>query len=746
MSSKPSSSMELLAPVGSVGAFEAAFSEGADAVYVGAPGFNARSLKRDLSFSDIAGMVDYAHRNEKRVYIAMNSLVKENDVVDALKSLSIFEQMEPDALIVQDLGLFHLAKTYFPSLSLHASTLLSVNNSTAAGFLTKAGFDRVVLARELSLKEMQQIVSKSEAELEVFIHGAMCFSYSGLCLFSSMHGGKSSLRGKCVQPCRRNYQLQSGKKKRSVSSSKKEKGSYFFSMNDLSGVDYLENLKSIGVVSLKIEGRLKSVEYVRKTVRAYKQLLNTLGASEKEKRSAYNEAQRLLEESMGRKRSGGFFVTGNKDVISPHLSGVAGVFLGKTEKRYYIDRAKKGISFQVVLKRDLQAGDRVRFQDERNDLRESFTVKELFLRKKRIQKGIKGQRVSILVPGLVETGQKKELQGLFFLVDIKDRKKRVFSPKRSLGKNKKIVSDDRKVTNIIRDVNWVENISPVKRGGSYETKSYGHKWKKGKINWWVRVENLPSPNHKLPVVAVKLLVPLNKKNVENIASFHQKAVHVWPNLIWELPAIIHENEQQWFAEQIGKLKAKGFTSFQIGHLSQHSFFFNENQNDGFSLYGNYTLNVLNSSTLTIGSEYGLQGMLFSVETDHANLKSTLRSFRLSAEQRRVRTQVGMYVYGKPPLFTSRSTSSHLKTPKKIVSPKGERFVLDQQKAITRVYAEKPLVLLPYIYEMQEFGVDYFVLDIGHDSLYRTSLVINDWLHKGIIPRGALEGNYVKGLA
>ncbi|RWX46284.1 Peptidase family U32 [Candidatus Electrothrix communis] len=244
---KKKSTMELLAPAGSFPAFEAALEAGADAVYVGAPGFNARALSRDFSFAEIGSMIRQARKQGVKLYIAMNSLVKESELPAALEALSCFEALRPDALIIQDLGLLYLARTWFPDLPLHASTLMSVHNSLGAEELTKLGFERVVLARELTIDEMATIHRKTGAELEVFIHGAMCFSYSGLCLFSSMHGGKSSLRGQCVQPCRRHYSWQRPGKQtapppHSKGNQKEKSGSaagYLFLMNDLCGIDML---------------------------------------------------------------------------------------------------------------------------------------------------------------------------------------------------------------------------------------------------------------------------------------------------------------------------------------------------------------------------------------------------------------------------------------------------------------------------------------------------------------------------
>ena len=198
--------MELLAPAGTVETFGAALDGGADAVYVGAPGFNARNLARDVRIEEIGAMIEHCHRLNKKLYIAANSLILERELPLVIENLALLQELRPDALIVQDLGLIRLVRQYFPELKLHGSTLTTVHNSDGVRFQAELGCERVVLARELTLKEIGTIASgRGRTELEIFIHGAMCFSYSGLCLFSSYLGGKSGLRGRCVQPCRRAY-------------------------------------------------------------------------------------------------------------------------------------------------------------------------------------------------------------------------------------------------------------------------------------------------------------------------------------------------------------------------------------------------------------------------------------------------------------------------------------------------------------------------------------------------------------
>ncbi|MEE4314989.1 MAG: peptidase U32 family protein, partial [Desulfofustis sp.] len=262
--------MELLAPAGTRENFLVAIEAGADAVYLGAPRLNARNLARDISLDEIGALIDFAHDRHRKVYIALNSLVRESDLSLVLETLAELEAIGPDALIVQDLGLIQLVRRFFPSLRLHASTLMSTHNREGIALLARLGRARAVLARELTLEELATLARSSSIELEVFIHGAMCFSYSGLCLFSSYFGGQSGLRGNCVQPCRRKYSVVGGKGR----SGGAGRGGYFFSMNDLEGLVLVPELKRIGIASLKIEGRLRSATYVNRVVSAYRLVID----------------------------------------------------------------------------------------------------------------------------------------------------------------------------------------------------------------------------------------------------------------------------------------------------------------------------------------------------------------------------------------------------------------------------------------------------------------------------------------
>ena len=258
------SQTELLSPAGDFETALAAFDAGADAVYCGLADFSARAFAKNLSFEDLGHLVRFAHAKGKKVYVTFNTLVDEVDVEQAVETLSRLEEIGPDALIVQDLGVARLCRRHFPALALHASTQLVAHNLEGVLALKDVGFTRVVLARELSLAEIASISKRCGGlELECFIHGALCYSISGLCLFGAMEKGRSGNRGKCPYCCRMGYG--------------QPVNPFIFSMKDLRLGENVRKLVDAGVVSLKIEGRMKSALYVAAVTKFYRQILDSRG-------------------------------------------------------------------------------------------------------------------------------------------------------------------------------------------------------------------------------------------------------------------------------------------------------------------------------------------------------------------------------------------------------------------------------------------------------------------------------------
>jgi len=741
---KQVSSMELLAPAGSFGAFEAALKEGADAIYIGAPDLNARALSRDFSYSEIDGLVCEAHKSGVKLYIAMNSLVKEDEIETAVEGLAYFDQIKPDALIIQDLGLFKLAQTYFPELSLHASTLMSVHNSLSVKKMSELGFKRVVLPRELTLKEIKNIYDKTGAELEVFVHGAMCFSYSGLCMFSSMFGGKSSLRGRCVQPCRRRYSWQ--RKKGHVKKGKQTEkdGGYLFSMNDLSGIDLIHELRSAGVSSLKIEGRLKSAEYVRKTVRAYRLLLDD--QSEQGPSSAKKkEARRYLDEAMGRRRSSGFFLSQKpSEAVTPNLSGNTGMSVGRVLKLDVVPMrgGVHRVTLTVDLIRDINAGDRLRLHDERSGDRIGFSLQTMKAGNRQVKQASTGQKVHLEFLDKELRPRKGPFKGSLFKVDVSSGRSGEQKAKKFFqNKYKKTLKPDERKIGHVLDACFTPS-----------AKTMGRQVKPGRgsrLPTWVRISSLRDRQYRLPVVPERFIVPLDHENIDLLRSAPAKLRRFDQEIIWSLPPIIQEDRLSWFKKATERLIKDNFAAFQLGHFSQVGFF------DAYiaagkelQLFGYYTFNVLNSLALKACYEQHLSSVQFSLETDENNLDLAMRHYRSSATPvsgKNKHLAVGMYVFGRPPLFTARLDDSHYKYGQRFVSPKKELFALDRSEGVTSARSVQPFSLLDQTKELENCGVNYLVVDLSTGNIKRNITELIALSNKYGKKLDIMSGNFKSGL-
>lgn len=256
---------ELLAPAGSLEAFIAAVENGADAVYLGGKQFNARAYADNFSEETMRDLIAYAHERNIKTFVTLNTLLFQEELSKVIPYIEGLYTMGTDGVIVQDYGIIQLLNEYFPNFRKHASTQMTVHDSRTVQELTKLHINRVVLSREMSLPEVQAIACQTEAELEVFVHGALCFCYSGQCLMSSFIGGRSGNRGRCAQPCRKVYKTASY-----------PKGRYELSLKDNASLSLLKDLMKSGVKSFKIEGRMKRPEYVGLVTRIYRKAMDAV--------------------------------------------------------------------------------------------------------------------------------------------------------------------------------------------------------------------------------------------------------------------------------------------------------------------------------------------------------------------------------------------------------------------------------------------------------------------------------------
>ncbi|HIG0362125.1 U32 family peptidase [Clostridium sporogenes] len=362
--------IELLAPAGNMESLYAAVQAGADAVYMGGSKFSARAYANNFDDEQLKDSINYCHLYGVKVYITVNTLIKEEEIKEAINYIGFLYSIGVDALIIQDTGITKLIKENLPDFEIHASTQMTVHNGEGAIFLKELGFKRIVLSRELSLKEIEYISKELDVETEIFVHGALCICYSGQCLMSSILGGRSGNRGRCAQPCRLPYTLINEK-------DNKETKGYLLSPKDICNIENMEDLIKAGATSFKIEGRMKKPEYVAGVVRGYRKAIDAVIDKENFERE---KNKKELMQLFNREGFSKAYIYGNKgkDMMAYSFPKNTGLPLGKVNK----DKS-------IKLEENLRIKDGIRNGDK------GFTVSSIIKDNKEVEKAYKGDLVKI---------------------------------------------------------------------------------------------------------------------------------------------------------------------------------------------------------------------------------------------------------------------------------------------------------------------------------------------------------------
>ena len=382
--------IELLAPAGNMECLKASVMAGCDAVYLGGNHFGARAFSKNFSREEIVQAINYCHLYGVKVYIKVNTLIYDDEVEEFLRYIEFIHKNNVDAVLIQDLGMFDLVRKTYPELEIHASTQMHINNLDGVKLMEELGMKRVVLPRELSLEEIKEIKDNSTIELEVFVHGALCVSYSGQCLMSSLIGGRSGNRGACAGSCRLKYDVvdEDGKKL--------NKFSYPLSMKDLNSLENVGNLIESGVSSLKIEGRMKSVEYVYMVVSMYREAIDSYYKTGK---VMIDEDKFLkLKKIFNREYTKGFLGgANNSDVINGYSPNHMGVVIGK------VIGYDKGMA-TICLSDNLVIGSGLRVIGRNKDV--GILVNEFYINNKLVKEAKCGDTIKIRVNDKVEVNDK----------------------------------------------------------------------------------------------------------------------------------------------------------------------------------------------------------------------------------------------------------------------------------------------------------------------------------------------------
>ena len=389
---------ELLAPAGSWEALVAAVQNGADAVYLGGKLFNARHSASNFDNEAMARAVEYAHIRGVKIYVTVNILLANHELEEALSFLHFLHNTGVDAVILQDLGLAKLAKETIPELTLHASTQMTVHNTAGVELMQQSGFDRIVLARELELGEIAAIKSETGADLEAFIHGALCVCYSGQCLMSSLIGGRSGNRGKCAQPCRLQYQLVDQRGRNLADPG--QVGEYLLSPRDINTSAQIPQLIAAGINSFKIEGRMKRPEYVATVIRTYRNLIDR-ALEDSEGFFVEENESRELAQIFNRDFSPGYFL-GNpgRDLMSYKRPNNRGVRLGRVK-----GFNAKNKTLEILLEEPLRLGDGIEVWVSEGG-RTGIEVSSMLVYGKPAEYAEAGTLVGLSIPGKIRPGDR----------------------------------------------------------------------------------------------------------------------------------------------------------------------------------------------------------------------------------------------------------------------------------------------------------------------------------------------------
>jgi collagenase-like PrtC family protease len=661
---------ELLAPAGSLEAFFAALDHGADAVYCGLKEFSARARARNFTLTDVERMTTYAHSQKKHLYITLNTLIKEAELPRLVDVLASLAAIPVDGLIIQDLGVWRLARLHFPQLPLHASTQMTVHNAAGVKMLEQMGFTRAVLARELSLAEIAEVRSQTTIELEHFVHGALCFSISGQCLFSSALTGASGNRGRCAQPCRRRLH------------NRKQPG-YHFSTSDLSAIELLPQLLKAGVMSFKIEGRMKSAEYVARVVAAYRLMLD---AHENQRKSALQEAAEHLELSFGRQATKGFLTgfvpTGIADSAQ---HGGLGRHLGDVV-------SLRGGMIGFTAKERLHVGDRIRIQPQNDQAGIGFTVRELFWEKKKVKVVKAGDFVQVKIPekGFFRVGDAVLKVGgrpLFTLSPeacLERLAKVLVAPETDAHEKKQL---DSSVSNALASL--LPEIAP-------ETT---------RQEITVRGRDLRDINllDNSPQVA-RLELPLNPGNIAALQGAQYPLSPPKERLIWEIPAMLFGPDWTEYRRGVQMLYGLGYRQFRVNNLGHIPLF------AGLAdvvLLGGFRCYTLNSQAALAWQELGLAELTLSLEDERANISDLTH--------RPLTIPLALTVYSPVTLLLSRIPIKGLRSGNVLHSDNDEIYRIFTDTGLTEVMHGRDFSLLGYLQEIKEIGCARIIVDLSQCS-------------------------------
>ena len=799
--------VELLAPVGSFEALKAAVQNGANAVYLGGKDFGARASANNFDRDELKDAVKYAHIRGVQVFVTTNTLRKENEIEDFLEYVKFLYDIDVDAIILQDIGMARLIKRELPDFELHASTQMVAHSLEDVKYLEGVGFDRVVLAREVTVEEIKYICDNCKADIEVFVHGALCVCYSGQCLMSSMIGNRSGNRGRCAQPCRQRYELVDVYTGEVVNSN----GDYLLSPKDLSTIEEIDKIIDAGVHSLKIEGRMKRPEYVATVIDGYRKTIDEYLATNK--LNVSDETINDLYTIFNRKFTKGLLLGDvGKDMMNSQLPNNQGLYVGTV-----VDYNKKAKRLKIKLANTLKKGDGINLGGGtigriiKNGNIETIGYKGETIELDFVGEARKGQIVfktsdSELMDRVQATfTQDKELLkniidakitiklGQKPILTLKDRHsneatiecdKIVEEAMKVALSKEKVEAQLRKLGNTPYELDLLEielddNVSlPVsllnqmrrdcielldKERVSIKNRKYKNKTvkykpvqynrnKKQEIS--VKVKNLEQLESALECNIDRIYY----EDTNSIDKAMSLAMKYNKKVIYSAPRIIRNKEYNHLA----KANNAGVASVQVGNYGSIDYF------KGKELNIDYYLNAFNSETINYYKEIGADTLCISQELNINEIKETIKYTDINIES---------VVYGYTPLMITEYCPMGVivrdcKKDKRVAkckesiyalrNSKGDEFRVSQDIFCrSTIYNSNVTCMLDNLYELHEIGINVLRLDFTLEDKETVKEVIeayqevlsNDYklgtkatkLYNKLDEKGTTAGHYYKGV-
>ena len=799
--------VELLAPVGSFEALKAAVQNGANAVYLGGKDFGARASANNFDRDELKEAVKYAHIRGVQVFVTTNTLRKENEIEDFLEYAKFLYDIDVDAIILQDIGMARLIKRELPDFELHASTQMVAHSLEDVKYLESVGFDRVVLAREVTVEEIKYICDNCKADIEVFVHGALCVCYSGQCLMSSMIGNRSGNRGRCAQPCRQRYELIDVYTGEVVNSN----GDYLLSPRDLNAIEEIDKVIDAGVHSLKIEGRMKRPEYVATVIDGYRKTIDEYLATNKLNIS--DETINDLYTIFNRKFTKGLLLGDvGKDMMNSQLPNNQGLYVGTV-----VDYNKKAKRLKIKLANTLKKGDGINLG--------GGTIGRIIKNGNIETIGYKGETIELDFVGEARKGQivfktsdselMDRVQATFTqdkefvkniidakitiklgqkpILTLKDRHsneatiegdKIVEEAMKVALSKEKVETQLRKLGNTPYELDLLEielddNVSlPIsllnqmrrdcielldKERVSIKNRKYKNKTVKYKPVLYnrnkqqgisVKVKNLEQLESALECGVDRIYY----EDTNTIDKAMSLAMKYNKKVIYSAPRIIRNKEYNHLA----KANNAGVESVQVGNYGSIDYFKDKKLNI------DYYLNAFNSETINYYKEIGADTLCISQELNINEIKETIKYTDINIES---------VVYGYTPLMITEYCPMGVivrdcKKDKRVAkckesiyalrNSKGDEFRVSQDIFCrSTIYNSNVTCMLDNLYELHEIGINVLRLDFTLEDKGTVKEVIeayqevlsNDYklgtkatkLYNKLDEKGTTAGHYYKGV-